>query len=149
VPDEQPRSYIGWAATRSALVRSLNDIGEYAEAKAVGNAALAHVTHADREFVTLFLPLDIEVAHAEAGLGQYDAALGRIDALLARFARFEHPLLQGMLHEARASICWSAKHVTEYSASLDAAERWYRITGTPALIAKCERLVALAQAGKN
>jgi serine/threonine-protein kinase len=149
VPEDQPRSYIGWAATRGAMVRSLNYIGEYAEAKAVGDAALAHVTDADREFVTLFLPLDIEVAHAEAGLGQYDAALGRIDALLARFARFEHPLLQGMLHEARATICWSAKRVAEYSASLDATERWYRITGTPALIAKCERLVALAQAGKN
>jgi hypothetical protein len=71
-----------------------------------------------------------------------------MDALLRRFAAADHPLLLGMLHEARAYICWSAKLVAEYERSLVEVERWYRATGTPALIAKYERLASLGDAAK-
>jgi hypothetical protein len=144
-----PRSYIGWAATVSAVVRSYNQIGEFAEAKAIGERAMAHVTDADRELVALFLPLDIHLAYADAGLGNVPAALTRLNGLIARFAKSDHPLLQGMLHEARAYICWEAKRFVEYSESLQATERWYRLTGTPALIAKCERLSSLSNTTKS
>jgi hypothetical protein len=143
-----PRSYIGWAATMSMVVRGYNMVGEFAEAKAVGERALVHVTDADRELVVLFLPLDVEVAVADAALGDVEAALKRLDALLARFARTDHPLLFGMLHEARAQICWNAKLIDRYEHSLAEMERWYRPTGTPALIAKYERLAGLSGAAK-
>jgi hypothetical protein len=143
-----PRSYIGWAASMSMVVRGYNLIGEFAEAKAVGEQALVHVTDADRELVVLFLPLDIEVAVADAALGDVEAGVKRLDALLARFARTDHPLMLGMLHEARALICWNAQRIHEYEHSLVEMDRWYRPTGTPALIAKYERLAGLSGAAK-
>jgi hypothetical protein len=53
------------------------------------------------------------------------------------------------LHEARAYVCWEAKRVAEYEHSLAQVERWFRPTGTPALIAKCERLAALSNTTKS
>jgi hypothetical protein len=85
------------------------------------------------------LPVDIQVAYAEAGLGDVDVALTRLDRLIERFRESDHPLLQGMLHDTRAYICWGAKRVDEYHVSLAQVERWYRATGNPTLIAKCER----------
>jgi hypothetical protein len=139
----EPRSYIGWAATQGAVIRAYNDIGEFATAKAVGDRALAHITDADRDLVALFLPVDIHYAGAEAGLGHVDAALARLDRLIARFAGYDHPLLQGMLHEKRAYICWDSQRTQEYERSLAEVEYWYRKTGTPALIAKAERLASI------
>ncbi|MEY4579324.1 MAG: hypothetical protein RL701_4027, partial [Pseudomonadota bacterium] len=143
------RSYIGWAATMSAVVRSYNHIGDFAAAKSCAESALAHVTEADRELVALFIPLDIQMAIAEAGLGDVDQALARLDRLLVRFADCDHPLLHGMLHETRAFICWEARRVPEYEHSRAQTERWFRPTGTPALIAKCERLAGLSNTTKT
>jgi hypothetical protein len=53
-----------------------------------------------------------------------------------------------MLHETRAYICWEAKRIDAYRFSLAETERWYRPTGTPALIAKCERLADISQTTK-
>jgi hypothetical protein len=138
-----PRSFIGWAPAHGFLARNYNERGEYAAAKNVCESALVHVTDADRDYVTLFLPIDIEMAVAEAGLGQVDAGLSRIDALLRRFHGSDHPLVQGFLHEARARIAWTAGLTDEYLLSLTIVEHWFRRTGTPALIAKCERLAEL------
>lgn len=149
VSDDVPRSYIGWAAVQSALARTYNQTGEPATAKRICERALAHVTDQDREFVALFLPLDLEMALAEAGLGQVEAGLARVDGLLSRFARCEHPLLQGLLHECRARIAWNAGRFADYQHSLSEVERWFRPTGTPALIAKYERLAGLAADGRS
>ena len=131
------RRSIGFHAT------GFNERGRYAEAKAACESALAHVTDADREYVALFLVLDIQMAIAEAGLGNVEAGLARIDGLLARFADSDHPLVQGSLHEARARIAWMAGRADEYNVSLAVVERWFRPTGTPGLIAKWERLAEL------
>jgi hypothetical protein len=144
-----PRGYIGWAATMGFLARGYNEIGKHAEARAVCERALEHVTDADREYVSLFLPLDLQLSIAQAGLGEIDAALARIDGLLARFADCDHPLLHGLLHEARAQIAWESGDAEGYERSLEQAERWLRPTGTPALIAKCERLAQLASSDNS
>jgi serine/threonine-protein kinase len=139
-----PRSYIGWAATMGFLARGYNELGKHAEAKATCERTLVHVTDADREYVALFLVPDIELAIAEAGLGNAADGLARIDRLLERFADCDHPLVQGLLNEARARISWSAGNVEEYEQSRAEVERLFRPTDTPVLIAKCE---ALAQLG--
>jgi hypothetical protein len=138
-----PRGFIGWSCCHAFLARRYNEQGKYALAKEVCERALAHMTDADREYVAQFLPVDIQMAVAEAGLGQVDAGLARIDALLAQFRESDHPLVQGFLHEARARIAWMAGLTEEYSLSLTVVEHWFRGTGTPALIAKCERLAEL------
>lgn len=138
-----PRSFIGWAATQSAIISAYNMIGDFETARKHGDRTLAHITEADRDYSVLFVPVDIQVAHADAGLGQTEAALSRLDNLLERFGRHQNPLLQGMLHEARAHICWHAKRMTDYQHSFDAMQFWYLSTGNAALIAKCERLASL------
>jgi hypothetical protein len=138
-----PRSFIGWACSYGFLARGCNERGEYAEAKRICERALVHITDADREYVSLFLPVDVQMAVSEAGLGQIDAGFARIDGLLARFRQSDHPLVQGFLHEARARIAWMAGLTDEYHLSLTLMEHWFRATGTPALIAKCDRLAEL------
>jgi hypothetical protein len=138
-----PRSFIGWSAAIGFHAMGLNERGQYADAKAACEGALAHVTDADREYVALFLVLDIQMAIADAGLGDVEAGLARIDGLLHRFRGSDHPLVQGYLHEARARIAWMAGRIDEYDASLAVVERWFRPTGTPSLVAKWERLAEL------
>jgi hypothetical protein len=145
----EPRSYIGWAATMGFLARGYNELGKHAEAKAVCERTLRHVTEADREYVALFLVPDIELALADAGLGDVAAALARIDRLLERFRDCDHPLVHGLLNEARARITWRAGNREEYAQSRLEVERWFRPTNTPALIAKCEALAQLAAAEKS
>ena len=81
------------------------------------------------------------MAIAQAGLGEVDAGLARIDALLARFRDSDHPLVTGSCTR-RAPIAWMAGLSVNTALSL-ASERWFRPTGTPALVAKCERLADL------
>jgi hypothetical protein len=138
-----PRSYIGWAATLGYLARGHNELGQHVEAKAVCEAALAHVTDADREYVSHFLGLDLQLAIADAALGDVDGGLRRVDGLIERFAGTSHPLLHGMLHDARARITWRAGRVAEYERSLAEVERWFRPTGTGALLALSEDLARL------
>ena len=142
----KPRSYIGWAATMGFLARGYNELGQHAEAKAVCERTLSHVTEADREYVSLFLLPDIELAIADAGLGDATAGLLRIDRLLERFRDCDHLLVHGLLNEARARISWGAGNREEYAQSRLEVERWFRPTNTPALIAKCEALAQLGAA---
>jgi hypothetical protein len=137
------RSFIGWASTASFMAGAFNALGRFAEAKAMCERVLPYVTEEDREYVAIFLDVDLEMAIAQSGLGETAPALARIDGLLERFRQSNHPLVQGCLHEARARIALSAGRVDEYKHSLALADHWFRGTGTPALIARCERLAAL------
>ena len=87
---QPPRSFIGWAAFHGLLARAYNERGLHVKAKTTCERALAHITDADREYVSLFLPVDIQMAIAEAALGQGHAGLARIDALLERFRQRAH-----------------------------------------------------------
>jgi hypothetical protein len=140
-----PRSFIGWGATQGFLARGFNEVGQHLEAKAVCDRTLRHLSEAEHEFVSHFLNLEIEAAIADAHLGRVDEALARIDGKLERFANTDHPLVHGLLHEARARICWLIEDRAGYARSLAEVERWFRPTGTPVLIAKCERLAQLGR----
>ncbi len=151
-----PRSFIGWAAVCGYVARGTNQLGEtemetnagdgtkwFREAKGICERAWAHVVEEDREYVSIFLGLDLELARADAALGDVTAGLSRIDGLLERFRDIDHPLVHGLLHETRARIALASGDVDSYRASCAEVDRWFRPTGTPALIAKCERLAAL------
>jgi hypothetical protein len=84
--------------------------------------------------------LDLELAVADAGLGEPDEALSRIDKLVARHANSGHLLGIGLLHEARARIAWSAGKVDAYDQSVREVERCFVSTREPGLIARSKRL---------
>jgi hypothetical protein len=140
-----PRAHRGWAARQALLAQAYNELGQHVQAKALCERTVSYITDADRDFVMLFLLVDRELAIADAALGRVDQALARLDGLLARFAPFDHPLALGLLHEARGQIAWRAGDKEAYEHSLAEVERWFRPTGTPALVEKCERLAGLPQ----
>jgi hypothetical protein len=138
-----PRSYIGWAGARGYMARGHNLSGDHVQAKNVCERALAHVTEADREYVMHFLTLDLELAVAEAALGQTADALRRLEKLIARYGKHEHRLALGLIHETRACIAWAAGNTEIYEQSLAEVERWFLSTREPALIAKYKRIAEL------
>jgi hypothetical protein len=140
----EPRSYIGWAMHLALTAMGSRILGNHDVARRLCDTVTKHLTDADREYVTLFLVVDIERAWCEATAGRPDAAIAQLDALLQRFEGSDHPLVQGLLHEARALIAHGAGRELEMRRSAAEVERWLRPTGNPALIAKCERLARLA-----
>lgn len=126
--------------------RSLNEASKHDQAKALCDQTLAQLSDAHREYLTLFLMLDLQLATADAGLKNYTAAFARFDALIKRFAGCDHPLLQGSLHEARARICLAAGDTKGYDHSRWLMEHHFRSTHTPALVAKCEQLTLRSRA---
>jgi hypothetical protein len=139
----EPRSFIGWGATAGYLARGLNMLGRHAEARDACAATLAHLGPEDRPFVALFLNLELELAVAEAGLGDFDAARRRLDELLAYHSGSDNPLTRGRLHEAYVRAAASAADWQTYRHHLEETRSWYRGTGTPALIARLAVLEAL------
>jgi hypothetical protein len=105
--------------------------------------ALAFVREEDRDYVSLFLEIDLQAAYADADLGNHTAALQRIDALLTRYQPSGHPLALGLLHEARARISLDSGDVDAYRSHLARMEQLLRPTRTAPLIAKCEQVAAL------
>lgn len=139
----EPRSFIGWSTVIAMTAMTFNAAGRYREARALCERGLVTVTDADREYVALFLQLDIQAAVADAGLGELDAAFARLDRLLALYLDSGHPLALGLLHEARAQLSYRAGRKRDYYFSMTQVDRYFRGTGTPALIAKSERLAEL------
>ncbi len=143
-----PRSYIGWAAHMGFTAMGSRFLGNHDVARQLSRTAAAHLTDGDREYVTLFLMVDIECAWSEAALGHVDQAIQQLDALLQRNEDSGHPLALGLLHEARALIAHQAGRTDLLAHSAHEAERWLRSTGNPALIARCERLARLQARGR-
>ena len=139
----EPRSFIGWSTVIAVAAIVENRAGRFVQARAICERALVTMTDRDREYVALFLQVDIQAALADAGLGEVELALVRLDGLIARFEPSGHPLALGLLHEARASICYKVGKKRDYHYSLTQVDRLFRATGTPLLIAKSERLAEL------
>lgn len=140
-----PRGFIGWGALSGFFARGLNLLGRHAEARRICERTLSHLGPEDRPFVALFLACEIELAIAEAGTGDADAGLRRLDELLAYHAASDNPLTRGRLHEGHARLSALAEDWASYRHHLEETRSWYRATGTPALIARAEALAALAR----
>lgn len=146
VEQRPARSFLGWTTVLSIIAAVHIEGGRYREARTLCERVLSLTTDDDREYVTLFLQVDLQTARADAGLGEVDAAFSRLDGLIARFLPSGHPLALGMLHDCRARVAHGAGREAAYEESLAACAHWYRGTGTPALIAKVEQLESLGRA---
>jgi hypothetical protein len=135
-----PRSYTGWTGMAGQMGRALNDLREHALAKELCEKAIAHMTDADREYVSMFLQVELALAIADAALGDVQRGVSRVDGLLERFHDRKHPVALGLLHETRARIARSAGLTEQYETSAAEAVRWFESTETPELIARGRRL---------
>ncbi|MET0285073.1 MAG: serine/threonine-protein kinase [Polyangiales bacterium] len=139
----EPRSFIGWATAIAGSASVYNRVGRYRQARTLCERVLSLLTDADRQYVGLFLEVELQAALADAGLDHFDEAITRLDRLLAMHGPSQHPLALGLLHEARARVSYRAGKKREYHYHMTQMEKWFRPTGTPALIAKCERVAEL------
>jgi hypothetical protein len=92
----------------------------------------------DQAFPVQTLCLWIELARAEAGLGEHLRAGERLDGLIARHAPGQGALTLGLLHEARVEVALAAEDVARARLHVAEMERWLRPTGIPALIEQCD-----------
>jgi hypothetical protein len=97
----------------------------------------------DRAFVALFLGPELELAVADAGLGNVGAARTRLDELLRLHDKSDNPLTRGRIHEACARVAASTRDWPGFRHHLEETRNWFRRTGTPALIGQAERLRTL------
>lgn len=138
-----PRSYTGWTGMVGQMGRALNELGEHALAKELCEKAVSYMADADRDYVSIFLHVELALSVADAALGDVQRGLSRVDGLLERFRDRKHPVALGLLHETRARITRSAGLITQYEASAAEAVRWFESTETPELVARGRRLYEL------
>ncbi|HMI90972.1 MAG TPA: hypothetical protein VK509_06390, partial [Polyangiales bacterium] len=134
------RGFVGRARAVGTCAAAYNQLGRHAEALRVCEGALQHVRAEDRPFVRMFLSLEVQHALALAGLGRSEEAARALELLIAEHAPAEGPLTLGLLHEARAQVALLARDHSAFRAHAEATLRWFRPTGTPALVARAERL---------
>jgi tetratricopeptide (TPR) repeat protein len=135
---ERTLGVIGWTRAHGALARGLNGLGQHARAKEVCERALRQLTPEDLAFPAMNLFVQIELAIALAGLGQFDAAAAGIELLLDRYRASAGPLTLGALHEARARVALMAGDDEACRGHQQQMEARYRATGVSTLIARCE-----------
>jgi tetratricopeptide (TPR) repeat protein len=135
---ERTLGVIGWTRAHGALARALNGLDQYARAKEVCERALRELTPEDLAFPAMNLFVQIELAIAQAGLGQFESAAAAIDQLLDRYRASGGPLTLGALHEARARVALMAGDEQACRGHQQQMEARYRVTGVSSLIARCE-----------
>jgi Protein kinase domain/AAA ATPase domain len=142
----EPRSYIGWTTSMAGVAAGYNRLGRHAKARAICERALAITSEADREWVSLFLEIDLQAAIADAALGDVDRAVERLERLRARFEPSGHPLALGRLHETLARISFRAGRRGAFHHHKRQMDLYLRPTDNPCLIALCESVAELERA---
>jgi hypothetical protein len=146
---ERPMELVGWMRGEGLRARAYNAVGDHTAAREVCARALALVTPEDLAFCAMNLGVPIELARAEAGLGNFAVAEEQLRALVANYERFGNPLTMGALHEALAELAARRGDADAFAASLREVERWFRPTRIPSIVARCERLAASGPASQK
>jgi tetratricopeptide (TPR) repeat protein len=141
--DERPMELVGWSRGEGLRAAAYNMLGEYERARATCRAALQNLTAEDLTFCALNLGLELELARADAGLGDVDAARERLTKLCAAHEAGANPLTMGALHEALAELAVLREDAQGAKQHLAEVDRWFRQTRDPALVARIERLSRL------
>lgn len=145
--EEEPLALAGWARSQGMLARTLNSLGRHDAARQLCLDTLAHLSAADLEFVAMSLNVQVELALAEAGLGNTALAAERLDSLLRTLGPLEGPLTLSSLHEARAQVALLQCDQPGFMHHLACLDHWARRTSDRALITHAERLCDRAHPG--
>jgi hypothetical protein len=99
---------------------------------------LDQLSEQDLSFTGMTLQAQIELAHAEAGLGEIDKANARLEDLIEKHKHANGPLTMGALHEARARVALRARDQQKCEQHAAEMEEHYLGTGIPSLTAVCD-----------
>jgi hypothetical protein len=116
------------------LARAYNALGRHGEAREVCLQAISRLTPEDEKYVVMTLSVHIEHALAEAGLGEFDAAKNRLEALLVQHAPGQGAITLGALHHARAQVALRERSFGEAREHLAKMDGYYRSTRVPTLV---------------
>lgn len=141
--EREPRTQIGWGVSVGVLASAYNETAQHQRAASLCSTALAQLSEADRLTVAMNLQIEIQLALAEAGLGQLEVAAQRLDALLTKHAAHAGAVTMGSLHRARARVALLRGDRDAVEHSCKQTQHWFRSTGNPALIAQSERSLQL------
>lgn len=137
-----PRTFIGWAPTMGSTAYCLNELGRFEEARRVCQEALKHLDERDLSVPAMNVRVQLQLARAEAGLGDAGTAFARLESLLARHEDGQGPVTLGSIHRAMAEIALGAGDPNRFEHHLGEMERWFRPTRNPALVAQCQEVRA-------
>jgi tetratricopeptide (TPR) repeat protein len=135
---EEPLGVIGWGRAQGVLAGCLNGLGDHERARRVCLDALAKLRPDDLDFPAMNLGLQIELAHAESGLGDHALAATQLDALLVKHAAGNGPLTLGALHEARARVALAQADKETCELHTREMDSRYQATQIASLVACCE-----------
>lgn len=140
----RPWKRLGWQSAMAAHADALNHAGEHTRARELMLQALADWSPLDLELVFLRIPLERQLALADAALGNTADATARIDDLLGQYADKDHPLLVGLLHKTRAEIALVMRDPDTFEREHRHMTRQFHASKNPSLIAQCGQLAARA-----
>lgn len=143
---DAPVSHLGWGRSRSALARAYNGLGRHQDARAVALDALGYLDDDDLTYTRMHLGLLIELALAEAALGEITAGARRIDDLLIANTVNSSPLTMAALHEARARIALLGRDYGECRKQLELLGHWIEPLGIPTLLERRDAVYAVLEA---
>ena len=132
---------MGSTREHGLLARAYNARGEHGKARDTCTQALSQLCEADLRYVLVNLHTQIELAQAEAGLGNFAEACELLDALLLAH-REAGPLTRGALHEARALVALAQSDGATARVHADHVANCYRAVSLPTLTELSEELVA-------
>ena len=138
--DDEPQAVVGWARGRGLLARAYNALGQHERARDICRAVLARIDPEDLTFPVMNLNLPVELALAEAGLGNFALARTSLDELLAQHGPNRGPLTLASLHDAYLQVALREKDFACCAAHLERLEDWARPTGIASLLERCEVL---------
>lgn len=149
---DEPATIVAWTRSRGVVAHAYNQLGKYAEAKAACQAALARLSPDDLSFVLITLRVQIELALAEAGLGDLDRADAQLEELLQRHGTTTGPLTTGAIHEARAWVALRREDLPAAGEHLAAMREHFAPTGIRSLdehVEALERRIEQAKSGTD
>lgn len=124
----------------AALAETLLAAGDLERAREVAERAVALATDARVGMIANALRSMRALALIEAAAGDIDGAVRRLDEAIERGAPLESPSLCGALHEARARLALAQEDQAAYLWHTREANRLFRTSNNPVLIARGERL---------
>lgn len=125
--DEEPLARLGWTSMRALLAHVYSARGRHQEARSVCVDALARLTVDDLRYVIMSLPIEVELALADAHLGSLAEADARLASLLEAHAD-KGAIVLGLLLRARTQVALLRGDFASAEQHLEQVDAWYRPT---------------------
>ena len=134
-----PLTRIGWSMSYAMIALAYVELGNAARALAICEAALSHVTEADREYFVMYTALEAAYAAALALSGDFDRAYEILRARSARMAASDEPLCVAVMYEYRIKVARMRGDRDELDKAIEALSAAALLSRNPGIVALAHR----------